>query len=201
MLPYWYELAGVQSDDPARQIDSFTRAVAEGYLGVAVGNPRRKNFDVIMDLDPRQWYYARMSVRVLKLNGQTIGMLVMGSHWRLWKMLDGRMAQGPSAAGGLSREFADFLVTVLSMSKIHVLAVHPNQQGRGYGQRLLRDAVHIGRSDGLNMLYGMFQSDRPHLRGFYQSGGFEVLDPGEPLTLYAATGNTDDAMVPEPNES
>ena len=50
-------------------------------------------------------------------------------------------------------------------------------------------------------LYGMFQSDRPHLRGFYQSGGFEVLDPGEPLTLYAATGNTDDAMVPEPNES
>jgi len=87
MLPYWYELAGVQSDDPARQIDSFTRAVAEGYLGVAVGNPRRKNFDVIMDLDPRQWYYARMSVRVLKLNGQTIGMLVMGSHWRLWKML------------------------------------------------------------------------------------------------------------------
>jgi hypothetical protein len=51
------------------------------------------------------------------------------------------------------------------------------------------------------MLYGMFQSDRPHLRGFYQSGGFEVLDPGEPLTLYAATGNTDDAMVPEPNES
>ena len=78
-------------------------------------------------------YLARLglrldSVRVLKLNGQTIGMLVMGSQWRLWKMLDGRMAQGPSAAGGLSREFADFLVTVLSMSKIHVLAVHPNQQ-------------------------------------------------------------------------
>ena len=103
--------------------------------------------------------------------------------------------------GGLSREFADFLVTVLSMSKIHVLAVHPNQHGRGYGQRLLRDAVHIGRSDGLNMLYGLFQSDRPQLRRFCQSGGFEVLDPGEPLALYAATGNTDDAMVPEPNES
>jgi hypothetical protein len=112
----------------------FARAVADGYLGVAVGNPRRTNLYVMMDLDPRQWYNARMSVRVLKLNGQQIGVLVMGSHWRLWKILEGQLAEEkPSGAGELSPGFANFVVTVLSMSKIHVLAVHPDQHGRGHG--------------------------------------------------------------------
>ncbi|KHO24669.1 hypothetical protein QQ25_02540 [Mycolicibacterium setense] len=157
-----------------------------------------------MDLPGSQWYLARMSVRVLRLSEEPIGILVMGPHGRLWSMLNERITLEdlPDPDSLLSSPaFVNLTATALSMAKIHVIAVHPDQQNRGHGRRLLREAVRIGGVDGVTMLYGQFDSHRHHLRQFYMGGGFEVLEAGAPLSLYPATGKAEDVMVPQPTET
>ena len=70
-------------DDPSENVDAYSRALAGGYLGVAAAAAHRKNYQTLMRLQPDQWYHARMSVRVLKLNGRLIGLFVVGPHWQL----------------------------------------------------------------------------------------------------------------------
>jgi ribosomal protein S18 acetylase RimI-like enzyme len=201
-LPFWYDLAGVEYADRTEEVDQFGEALAGGYLSAAVGNPNRGNLRAMTQLKSSQWYHARMSVRVLKLDGESAGMLVMGAHGRLWAMLHERMAEEPPVGPDeLSPAEQNFFVTAVSMAKIHVVAVRPDQQGRGHGRRLLREAVRIGKLDELTMLYGMFDSGRAQLGKFYGDCGFRVLAPGEPLTLFPATGKATDVMVPRPHET
>jgi GNAT superfamily N-acetyltransferase len=158
-----------------RQFDAYSRALAGGYLGVAAAAARRKNYQTLMRLQPDQWYHARMSVRVLKLNGRLIGLFVVGPHWHLWRMMDARMASQTAPLDEMSPGFIDFMVTVLSLAKLHVVAVPSDHRGCGHGSRLVNATLRIGREDGLNMLYGQFTADRPGLRQFYASLGFDVL--------------------------
>ncbi|CAA0126547.1 Uncharacterised protein [Mycolicibacterium vanbaalenii] len=201
-LPFWYGLAGVDQKDYSAEIHGFTSALQDGYLGVAVGKPGRGNVETLLDLDQSRWYYARTSARVLRLNGEPIGMLIMGAHWRLWEMMKKRGAHLTGATiDGFPLGEVDFMIAAMAMAKLHVLAVHPDQHGRGHGRRLIREALKIGKADRLSMLYGQFRSDRPHLRKFYTAAGFTVLDPGEPMPLYMATGTEGDLLVVESTET
>ena len=202
MLPFWYDLAGVVCEDPREEVEAYARALSGGYLGVAAGVSRRKNLERLFELDPVRWYHARMAVRVLKLNDEPIGMLIMGSHARLWTLLDSRMADDPSTPRDeMSPGFADFMVTALSVAKIHLVAIHPDHQKSGHGSRLLKAALDIARVDDLIMLYGQFGPHRPHLRNFYASKGFHVLQPGEALSIAMATGRAADVIVGDPDDT
>lgn len=200
-LPYWYQLAGVESDERDGELEGFTAAIEGGYLGAAVGHGRA-NFNIMMELDPAKWYCSRLSIRMLRLDGEPIAVLIMGSHHRLWQMMDRLIADAGSRGEDTSAATRNFFITALSMSKLHLLAVRPDQQARGHARRLLKIARQIGKADGLNMLYGMFDSDtRPHLRQFYSSHDFTVLAPGQPLSLMLATGSFDHKMFPRASES
>lgn len=201
-LPFWYDLAGIDNEDYSAEIDGFTCALQDGYLGAAVGKPGGGNLATLIDLDHSRWYYARTSVRVLRLNGEPIGILIMGAHWRLWEMMKKRGAHLAGATvDGFPLGEVDFMIAAMAMAKLHVLAVHPDQHGRGHGRRLIREAFKISKADRLSMLYGQFRSDRPHLRKFYTAAGFTVLDPGEPMPLYMATGTEGDLLTVEPTET
>lgn len=201
-LPFWYDLVGIDQEDYSSEIDGFAAALQGGYLGAAVGKPGRDKFATLMDLDQSRAYYARTSVRVLRLNGEPIGILIMGAHWRLWEMMKERGAHLAGATvDGFPRGEVDFIIAAMAMAKLHVLAVRPDQHGRGHGRRLIREAFKICKADQLSMLYGQFRSDRPHLRKFYTAAGFAVLDPGEPMPLYMATGTEGDLLIVEPSET
>ncbi len=113
-LPFWYCLVGIDQEDYSSEIDGFTSALQDGYLGAAVGKPGkpgRDKFATLMDLDQSRAYYARTSVRVLRLNGEPIGILIMGAHWRLWEMMKERGAHLAGATvDGFPRGEVDFMI-------------------------------------------------------------------------------------------
>ncbi|MGD9622350.1 MAG: GNAT family N-acetyltransferase [Mycolicibacterium sp.] len=203
-LPFWYELVGIDPAGRGTDIAEFSRALASGSLGSAVGNPRRAgNLAALMALDSREWYSARMSIRVLRLNSEPIGMLMLGSHWRLWERLDWATAAAqPVESLTPQSAVMNFFIAATATAKLHMVAVRPDQQHRGHGSRLVREAMHIARIDRLRLLYGMFDdSRRPHLGEFYRRGGFTVLVRGEPMKIGLVTGNPADAITPPPAEA
>jgi GNAT superfamily N-acetyltransferase len=198
LLPMWYELAGVacEADDAVDDVAAYQEALTAGVLGAAVGNNLRKNLETLISLEQSRWHLVRMAVRVLKLNGEQIGIVIMGSHQRLWQLLGERMSSEPiPTKGEISPGFMNYMATILSVAKIHVVAVHPDHRGRGHGARLLRHARSIATSDGLTMLYGQFSANRPRLQEFYTSNGFQVLAPGAPLAIGRATGRREDFLA------
>ncbi|MBY0286742.1 MAG: GNAT family N-acetyltransferase [Mycobacteriaceae bacterium] len=164
-------------------------------MGVAAGGGFRHNLEQLTQLPDSQWGLARMTVRVLRLNGAPIGALIMGAHRRLWDVMHSRMDGEAPGDAEPSLNFTNFMIAALSVAKIHTLVVDPDQQGRGHGTRLLRSALDTATRDKLIMAYGQFAAERTPLVSFYQRAGFEVLDPGEPLSLSAVTGNDADAMT------
>ncbi|MBN3459471.1 GNAT family N-acetyltransferase [Mycobacterium sp. DSM 3803] len=200
LLPMWYGLAGIDSRDDvgaAGEVANFRRAWEGGYLGAASGKGFKQNLAALLSLDQEQWRYARMAVRLLTYHGEQIGILIMGSHHELWNYVGRLTAAYPDPeTAGRDR----FLTTILTWAKIHVVAVHPDQRGRGHGARLLRQAKAIATRDGLLAIFGQFAADRAGLAEFYTAGGFTVLDAGSPLPIGGATGRPEDGLGALPTE-
>lgn len=192
LLPMWYEMAGVSSneDDGADDVSDFRDAWERGRLGGAIGGGFRKNLETLISLDQTQWPAARTTLRLLALNGEQIGAIVLGAHHRLWNFVGKFTSTDPDAERGTMK----YMTTILTCTKVHAVAVHPEHRGRGHGSRLLRTAKSIGERDGLLKLYGQFSADRRGLLEFYSASGFRVLDPGEPLDMEMATGRPGDLM-------
>ncbi|OKH69401.1 hypothetical protein EB74_30010 [Mycobacterium sp. SWH-M5] len=206
LLPMWYELAGVETEpgEAVGAVERFQKAFEAGYLGAASGKSFRGNLKTLVSLPPGiQWYFARMAVRVLRLNGEPIGMLVMGSHQRLWNKLHDLMSgdEALEQIGEFAPSFQNFVVGALLTAKVHVVAVHPDHQGRGHGSRLLRQAHQIAGLDGLKMVYGQFETRRSGLRKFYSENGFKVLDAGAPLRIELVTGRRGEKIGGLPTET
>jgi GNAT superfamily N-acetyltransferase len=194
-LGFWYTLAGAVPDDLEKDVGALAGAYADGYLGCATGDGRKANFKRLAAVDFANWYYARMTLRALTLNDETIGMLVMGPPRRLWNVMAGRIAEMADAGRDASLAEDRFAIMALAVAKIYVVGVHPSQQRRGHGSRLMRHARELARHDGLIMVYGQYGPDRPHLRNFYASFDFRVLEQGEPLDLAWATGDDEYAAA------
>ncbi|WP_094287300.1 GNAT family N-acetyltransferase [Mycobacterium lehmannii] len=193
-LPTWFTQAGVASNDPDAEAARYRGALTDGYLGVATAAGFQNNLRTVEQLPNTQWAFARLMVRVLRLNDTAIGAVIMGSHVRLWELLGTRMNGASLDLVNPTPESMNYMIGVLKVAKIHLLAVDPDQQGRGHGGRLLRSALDVATRDGLVTVYGQFSADRPHLAGFYERAGFTIGDPGEPMSLTIITGNAADAM-------
>ncbi len=169
-LGYWYDLAGVKADNRDEQIAQLLAAHTAGKLGVAFGNGLEGNLDRILTLDQSSWYHARLAVRTLTLNDETIGLAMFGAHQRLWQLLDTRVT-------GDERSLANFLASALAVSKLHILAIRPDYQCAGYGTRLIKKVLGVARADNVVMFYGQFSARRPHLRKFYESVASRSVRP------------------------
>ncbi len=191
-LGYWYDLAGHRYTDIDGLITGALRTTEAGFLGSATGG--RSVIDRLHSIDavPRQdWYWGCTLILSIRVDDQTAGMLVIGAHDRLWKTF-GEAAYGPAIHAKVSDEVYDkaegeFVTTILSSSKLHMVAVDPAHRGRGHGRRLVNSAVDRLVKGGTVMIYGQFTGDRD-LRGYYSSLGFDVLGKGEPLNMALATG-------------
>lgn len=203
-LGYWFGLAGVPlEDDGADTITDLLDAHAAGHLGTAFGHGLRGNLAHMLALDADAWYRARTAVRALKLNGQTVGMALFGAHHQLWELFDHRLSGGRnvSADGDVSPQMGRFLTSALTVSKLHLLAIHPDHQQSGHGTRVLTTLANQARSDRCIWLYGQYKSERSYLQNFYQSCGFDIGLPGEPIPFGMATGDPRDLLGIAPDET
>jgi GNAT superfamily N-acetyltransferase len=92
--------------------------------------------------------------------------------------------QRPSSEEGL----ALFLRLLINVTKLHLVAIHPNHRGYGHGQRLVRHGLDLARRSLVINVFGEYLQDRPPLAHFYSSLGFAVLAPGDHLDLSAYVG-------------
>lgn len=191
-LGYWYALAGHTDTDIDGLVAGTLRATEEGLLGAAIGG--RSVIDRLHSLDAisrQDWYWACTLVLSIRVDSATAGMLVIGAHDRFWKRI-GEAFYGSAVHAKVSGEVYDkaegeYLTTILSASKLHMVAVDPAHRGRGHGRRLVNSAVDRLVKGGTVMIYGQFTGDRD-LRKYYSSLGFDVLGKGESLSMALATG-------------
>ncbi|WP_082370925.1 GNAT family N-acetyltransferase [Mycolicibacterium mucogenicum] len=198
LLPMWYELAGVSSHDGkyTRSVTDFREAWEHGHLGTAIGGGFGSNLKALVSLDQKQWPAARTALRLLTLNGEQIGAIVLGAHDVLWNHVGKLTSMDLNAEQGAMK----YIAMVLTFAKIHAAAIHPDHRKQGYGTHLLEAAKNLGAHDGLVKMYGQFNADRPGLPEFYTAAGFRVLDAGKPLNVEMATGRAGDYMGCRPSE-
>lgn len=206
-LPSWFQLAGVESEAPSGNVQKFVDARAAGYLSAATGSTWGENLSKLMAVPLRSWFFARTRVMALRLNGRAIGMSVAGASQPALDYLSNDTVRAwissgrPSDPENWPRDVRKFLAVVTMVEKINLVAVHPDQQGRGHGARLIKRAVATAEAGGTAMLYGQFRGPRsPSLAQFYTRQGFTVLAEGEPLAAAMVTGEPDDCMLPGPGE-
>ena len=191
-LQYWHDLAGVVEAQPQQAVQALIAARQRGVLGIATtGKNLKDRWRVLAQLPREDWYWACTVVLALRLDELRIGMLQAGAHYRLWEFLH-EAYHGPQShdivdPAELERREAAYLASILTMSKLHMVGVSPDQRGRGHGRRLINHLVNRLARGGTRLVYGQFGGDRD-LRGFYESLGFEVLQRGEPLDMTVATG-------------
>lgn len=196
-LGFWFELAGVPLEDGGTDtIADLLAAHAAGRLGTAFGHGMRGNLALMLALDADSWYRARTAVRALKLNGHTIGMTLFGAHHQLWDLFEHRLSgrRNINADGDVSPQMGRFLTSALTVSKLHLLAIHPDHRGSGHGARILTAFVNESRSDRGIWLYGQYKSERSYLQKFYQSCGFDIGPAGQPIPFGMATGDPRDLL-------
>jgi GNAT superfamily N-acetyltransferase len=116
----------------------------------------------------------------------------------------GEASYGPAIHGtvpeeGYEKAEGEYVTTILSASKLHMVAVDPGHRGRRHGRRLVNSAVDRLVKGGTVMIYGQFTGDRD-LRRYYSSLGFDVLGKGEPLNMALATGK-DFWLTPQPDDT
>ena len=116
----------------------------------------------------------------------------------------GEASYGPAIQTKVSDEVyekaeGEYVTTILSSSKLHMVAVDPAHRGRGHGRRLVNSAIDRLVKGGTVMIYGQFTGDRD-LHTYYTSLGFDVLDKGEPLNMALATGK-DFWLTPQPDDT
>lgn len=209
-LPHWYQLAGVESESEARDVAGVRRVLdahAAGYLGAATGNTFKENLAKLVELPMDWWFLARTRIVALRVDGTAAGVLVMGAHQRLWDhlatetVLDWGRAGMPGEPEAWPEDVKKFLTAVMSVDKLHLVAVAAEQRGRGHGRRLVKHGLamaHAGRSV---MLYGQLRGpDAATLAAFYSRLGFNVLAENQPLDVFMATGTIGDYMQPAPGE-
>lgn len=101
-------------------------------------------------------------------------MLVTGAHDRLWKTM-GEASYGPAIQTKVSDEVyekaeGEYVTTILSSSKLHMVAVDPAHRGRGHGRRLVNSAIDRLVKGGTVMIYGQFTGDGTCIRTTPHSG-------------------------------
>ncbi len=196
-LDDWYVLAGGRPGD-AKDRANLLRAKESGVLGRAIGNTLRENTEHLLTTPFADWFYARTAVKALRVNGETVGVMVMGAHRMLWERL--------TKYSGETLDMQDldswpewatsFTGTALRTAKLHLVAVSPDLQGRRYGSRLVKRALKISERGRLVMLHGQFEARRQGLANFYSKHGFKVHAEGEPLPIGMLTGNPADVSTP-----
>lgn len=203
-LPYWNDLAGVV-DTGSEMIEALIAARRRGVLGVATaGKGLRDRLEILYKLSRDDWYCACTVVLSVRLDDEQVGMLHAGAHHRLWKFL-GEAYYGPALhdtvdPAEFQRREGGYLATVLTVAKLHMVAVSPDHRGRGHGRRLVNHALNRLTRGGTGFVYGQFGGDRD-LRGFYESLGFDVLGRGEALNMAAATGIAGFGLQAQPEDT
>lgn len=193
----WYTLAGGRPGDATDQAN-LIKARESGVLGSAIGNTLPENTKRLFRIQFKDWFFARTAVKALVVGGETRGVLAMGAHPMLWD----RITKYPGET--LNIQDVDswpawaksFTVSALTTAKLHLVAVSPEFQGRGYGSRLLKRALKISEHGNTAMLYGQFEARRQGLAKFYSKHGFKVSPEGEPLPMVVLTGNPADISIP-----
>jgi hypothetical protein len=80
------------------------------------------------------------------------------------------------------------LTTVMTVAKLHVVAVHPDQQRVGHGARLVNGAVGLAPCDGIVVLFGQFGPPWAASAKVLLVLRFSGAEAGEPLGIEMATG-------------
>ncbi|WP_050593670.1 GNAT family N-acetyltransferase [Mycobacterium sp. MAC_011194_8550] len=202
-LGEWFAMAGIQKVDQEATAQLIA-ARESGVLGTAIGRSSRENLDRLMTTPFNDWYFARGAVKTLEVDGEVAGILWFGAHFRLWKQMIGDRDGGTVSLDvpeSWPDWFRQFIATAMHTAKLHLVAVHPDYRGQGYGSRLVKRALKIADRGRIVMLYGQFSSQRTELRKFYGERGFDVLASGEPLPMGMATGSNSDRLRPKPDET
>lgn len=196
-LDDWYILAGGRPGD-AKDRENLLRSKESGVLGRAVGNTSRENLERLLTTPFEDWFYARTAVKALRVKDETVGMMVVGAHKMLWERL--AKYSGETLDMNDLDSWPDwarsFTGTALRTAKLHLVAVSPDLQGRGYGSRLVKRALKISERGSTFMLHGQFQARRQGLASFYSKHGFKVYPEGEPLPIGMLTGNPTEVSTP-----
>ena len=87
----------------------------------------------------------------------------------------GEASYGPAIQTKVSDEVyekaeGEYVTTILSSSKLHMVAVDPAHRGRGHGRRLVNSAIDRLVKGGTVMIYGQFTGDGTCIRTTPHSG-------------------------------
>lgn len=202
-LDHWYALSGGKTGD-TNDIAELIAARESGVLGSAIGGTMSENTERMLFTPSENWYFARTAIKSLRIDGRTVGMMVVGAHSWLWDQLTDRKDAewgdftNPEMWPGWAKTF---FTSVMCTAKLHVVALDPEYQRQGLGSRLVKRAVKIAEKGNTVMFYGQFGPGRAGLRSFYTQQGFDVLDEGQPLHMLMATGDPRDYSVPPPGDT
>ncbi|RDI43565.1 GNAT family N-acetyltransferase [Nocardia mexicana] len=128
---------------------------------------------------------ARSLALVAVSHGEVIGGLTAGPPWRIIRQL-------APVGNDVARH------AIVTMMKIHTLAVLPDYRGNGVGCALVTRAVEIARLAGARVVHGQFDTASGQA-GFYGRCGFTVHDPGIPVEF--SSYGIPAGHVPGPGES
>jgi GNAT superfamily N-acetyltransferase len=125
-------------------------------------------------------FMARTLVSSVRLDGKTIGMLVMGPPSALYVKIMHRVTAPPERVERLH------LGLTILLSKLDIVCIAAEHRGRGLGSRLVRQAVDVARKSMVRQIYGQFRTEKG-LTPFYENLGFEVGNPGDTLSVSAGS--------------
>lgn len=154
-LDDWYILAGGRPGD-AKDRANLLRAKESGVLGRAIGNTLRENTERLLTTPFEDWFYARTAIKALRVKDETVGVMVVGAHRMLWEQLTKYSGEtlDMNDLDSWPEWAAAFTGTALRTAKLHLVAVSPDLQGRGYGSRLVKRALKISERGSAVMLLG-----------------------------------------------
>lgn len=188
-LAYWYRAAGVDGvggEPPEVMNERFVGASRAGLLGTALGGGTTGAAVMAMHTNPLDASFTRSLASSMRLDGETIGMLVMGPPTGLMDRFFGQLPEGVRQNGEQMTQMLWGML--LGLTKLHMVAIHPDHRQRGRGSRLVRHALDVARKSKIITIYGEYSPDRPHLERFYSKLGFNILGDGDHLDLSVFTG-------------
>lgn len=181
-LASWYRMADPEMPHEPDQVlnDRHVSASRSGVLGSSLGHSDDQALMKCLEYDDLlDQFMARTLVLSARVDGQTVGMLVMGPPSALYVKMMKRIP--PTEQELIQRVH---LGIVFGLSKLDVVCVAPENRGRGLGARLVRHTIGIARESAVMQIYGQFREEDA-LKPFYEKLGFEVCSPGETLRVRA----------------
>ncbi|WP_409429290.1 GNAT family N-acetyltransferase [Mycobacterium sp. SMC-11] len=172
-LASWYHLTGPgMPNEPDEDLNErHVKAFRSGVLGSALELPMAATCNRLFDsgLDMTARFLARTLVSSVRLDGQTIGMLVMAPPQSLYEKAIREVA-------GASQKVIDqvLLGTLVMLSKLQIVSISAEHRGRGLGSRLVRQAVDVASKSMVGQVYGQFRT-LEGLAPFYTKLGFDVV--------------------------